>query len=218
MNWAAIEFSPLLPWPVLAAAAVASVVVAALLLVVRARGGGFRIAAIAILLLALLNPSVVQEEREPQKDVAVLLVDETPSIGLGGRRQQVADAAAKIEARLAELSRTLETRVVRVRHATIADGAEGSKLIKPLTRALQDVPKGRVAGAILLTDGQVHDRRCMCWSPGVGTRRTGGWWCRTHRHTASWARISTLRSGSRTTARCRRATRRSSRFAATARR
>jgi hypothetical protein len=157
MNWAAIEFSPLLPWPVLAAAAVASVVVAALLLVVRARGGGFRIAAIAILLLALLNPSVVQEEREPQKDVAVLLVDETPSIGLGGRRQQVADAAAKIEARLAELSRTLETRVVRVRHATIADGAEGSKLIEPLTRALQDVPKGRVAGAILLTDGQVHD-------------------------------------------------------------
>lgn len=157
MSWAAIEFSPLLPWPALIAAAGAAALVTALLIVARARGGGLRIAALAVLLLALLNPAIVQEEREPQKDVAVLVVDDTPSIGLGGRRGQVADAAARIEARLAEFSRTLETRVVRVRHATIADGAEGTKLIDPLVRAVQDVPKGRLAGAILLTDGQVHD-------------------------------------------------------------
>jgi len=157
MSWSAIEFSPLLPWPVLSGAAALAVLVAALMLLVRARGSGWRIAALAVLLLALLNPAIVQERREPRKDVAVLVVDESPSIGLGGRTEQVAEATARIQGRLAEYSRTLETRVVRVRHATIADGAEGTKLIEPLVRAMQDVPRDRMAGAILLTDGQVHD-------------------------------------------------------------
>jgi len=157
MTWTAIEFSPLLSWPVLMAVGVGALLAIGLLLAARARGSGLRIAAVAVLLLALLNPALVQEQREPQKDVAVLVVDDTPSIGLGGRRQQVADAAARIEARLAEFARSLETRVLRIRHASISEGADGTRLLEPLARAVQDVPKGRLAGAILLTDGQVHD-------------------------------------------------------------
>ena len=66
-----IAFAPLVPWWLIAA--LAAVVVLALCFGVwrRARGVPLRGLAFAVLLLILTNPSLVEEQREPQKDVAV---------------------------------------------------------------------------------------------------------------------------------------------------
>src|SRR5690606_14929404 len=91
--------------------------------------------------------------REPLTDVAVLLVDESPS-------QRLADRQAQTEAALAELRRELEalpgieTRVVRAARGADDDG---TKLFGDLAAALADVSGRRIAGVIALSDGQVHD-------------------------------------------------------------
>src|SRR3981189_3636140 len=60
-----IAFTPLVPSLVLWLALAAIVVISALLLLGRARGAAVRVAALALILLALANPSFTREDREP---------------------------------------------------------------------------------------------------------------------------------------------------------
>ena len=157
MVWTSLDFAPLVPLPVLILACVLGAITIWLGFAARARGALLRAGAVTVLLLALGNPALVEEEREPLKDVAALVVDETPSVGLADRNAEVAKAREQIEAQIGRMSGTLDLRVVRVHHDNISQGSEGTKLIGPLVQALRDVPERRRAGTILLTDGQVHD-------------------------------------------------------------
>ena len=157
MSWTTFDFSPLLPMPVLIAAAIVSVIVIWLGFAGRARGATLRAVTVATLLLALANPALVEEQREPLKDVAVIVVDETPSVAVAKRDTAIDEALRAITERLDRMSETLDLRVVRIQHENVSEGAEGSRLIDPLMRAIRDVPARRMAGAVLLTDGQVHD-------------------------------------------------------------
>ena len=157
MVWTSLDFAPLVPLAVLIAACVLGLVAILLGFAARARGALLRAVAVAVLLLALANPALVEEEREPLKDVAALIVDESPSVAVSDRKEAVQKALADYEAQLSRMLETLDLRVVRVKHETVSQGSEGTQLIKPLLQAIRDVPARRFAGAILLTDGQVHD-------------------------------------------------------------
>ncbi|NKB55919.1 MAG: hypothetical protein GKS00_06250 [Alphaproteobacteria bacterium] len=152
-----IEFAPLLPWIAVLILGFVAALLAGLGLYVRANGALLRTLAFAVLVLTLLNPSLVAEEREPLKDVAVVIVDDSPSQGIGDRRAQTAAALQAIETEAEKFKDTLDLRVVKVGQDGLAAADQGTRLLGPLTRALSDVPARRVAGAILLTDGQVHD-------------------------------------------------------------
>src|SRR6266481_5343309 len=149
-----IAFTPLVPSPVLWLAAAAIVVIAALLLLGRARGATVRVTALALILLALANPSFTREDRQPLSSVAVVIIDKSPSQGFGDRLAQTEAVRAALAQRLARIP-GLETRVVE---AGEADGeTEGTRLFSALGAALADVPPDRIAGAVLVTDGRVHD-------------------------------------------------------------
>jgi hypothetical protein len=60
-----IAFTPLVPTIVLWVALAAIVVIGALLLLGRSRGAAVRVFALALVLLALANPSFTREDREP---------------------------------------------------------------------------------------------------------------------------------------------------------
>jgi len=161
-----IAFAPLLPWPAIAALAAAALVLSGLGLYARANGALWRALAFATLLLALLNPALVAEQREMLKDVAAVIVDQSESQRIGERPAQTEAALRRIEAQAAQMRDTLELRVVRVGRkagdATTGTGSgdladKGTRLLTPLARALADVPARRIAGAILLTDGQIQD-------------------------------------------------------------
>ena len=66
-----IIWAPALPWPVIAALAVAAAVVVALALLRGAKGSLLRAAFLTVLLLALANPSLVNEVRQPLEDIAL---------------------------------------------------------------------------------------------------------------------------------------------------
>ncbi len=157
MSWTTLDFAPLLPLPILIAAIVLGVFVMWLGFAARARGSALRAMGITVLLLALLNPALVEEDREPLKDVAIVVIDETPSVAVAQRGEAIQESASEIIGALEKMSTTLDLRVVRVKHDSVSDGANGSRLISPLRRAIRDVPARRLAGSILLTDGQVHD-------------------------------------------------------------
>src|SRR6478736_248698 len=149
-----IAFAPIVPIEVLWAAIVAAVLIAALLLIGRSRGALVRTAALACLVLALANPSFTREDREPLSSVAVVVVDKSPSQNFGDRAAQTQAARQSLAQRLGRIS-GLEVRTVEAGEAN--GETDGTRLFSALGAALSDVPPDRVAGAILLTDGRVHD-------------------------------------------------------------
>ncbi|MGJ4945287.1 hypothetical protein ACQR1W_32325 [Bradyrhizobium sp. HKCCYLS1011] len=153
MNYG-IAFTPLVPSLVLWLAIGAIVVIAALLLLGRSRGAWVRVAALALIALALANPQFTREDREPLTSVAAVVVDKSPSQNFGDRSKQTAQAQEALVDALKKI-KGLEVRVVE---AGQADGeTDGTHLFGALTSALSDVPVERVAGAFLITDGRVHD-------------------------------------------------------------
>jgi len=149
-----IAFTPLVPTLVLWLALAAIAVIAALLLIGRPRGAAIRIAALALILLALANPSFTREDREPLSSVAAVVIDKSPSQVFGNRTEETEQAKVALVDSLRKI-KGLEVRVVE---AGQADGeTDGTKLFGALSSALSDVPIDRVAGAFLITDGRVHD-------------------------------------------------------------
>src|ERR1700744_1065034 len=153
MNYG-IAFTPLVPSLVLWIALAAIVVIAALLLVARSRGAAVRVAALALIVLALANPSFTREDREPLSSVAVVVVDKSPSQNFGNRNRETEQAREALVDELKKI-KGLEVRVVE---AGQADGeTDGTRLFGALQSTLSDVPVDRVAGAFMITDGRVHD-------------------------------------------------------------
>ena len=157
-----VAFAPMFEWWVLGALAGIAAALLAFGALRRARGVLWRSGAVAVLLAGLANPVLVEEEREPRPDIAVVAVDESTSMSIGERRETAEKALAHIRKSIGAM-RNIELRVIR---AGAPSGAEtgpgtgpvdGTRLFKTIARALADVPPKRMAGTILITDGQVHD-------------------------------------------------------------
>jgi hypothetical protein len=161
--------APLLPWPVIAGLAVAALLLLALGLWRRARGILWRGAALAMLLAILVNPSLVEEKRAPLRDVAVIVVDQSPSQSIGHRRAATAAAVAALTRRLKRM-RDLDVRVVRAGEPRPGRN-DGTRLFAALNRALSDIPRKRLAAVFMLTDGEVND--VPAGKPGVAARQLG---------------------------------------------
>jgi hypothetical protein len=149
-----IAFAPLVGTQILWAVIAAAVLFALVLFVSRSRGAAVRTLALALIVLALANPSFTHEDRDPLTSVAVVVVDKSPSQNFGDRTQQTEAARAKV---LEQLHRIpgLEVRVIE---AGEADGeTDGTRLFTALNSTLADVPSDRFAGVIMITDGRVHD-------------------------------------------------------------
>ncbi len=149
-----VSFAPLVPTYVVWSAFGAAIFISILLLLARSRGAWLRAIALALFVLALANPSLTREDRDPIPSVAAVVVDKSPSQQFGDRAKQTEQAKEALLERLHRI-RGLE---VRVADAAQADGGnEGTRLFSALSSTLADVPPDRVAGAIMITDGRVHD-------------------------------------------------------------
>lgn len=155
-----IAFDPLIPWAFLAAAGFVGIALIIAGFWRRASGMGWRLGTLVALLAALANPTLVNERRAPKPDVAVIVVDESPSQGIGERPAATIDALARVGTAIAPM-RDLEVRTVRltgrIGNSEKARGKEGTRLLEAVNRAVADIPKRRLAGVIAITDGQVHD-------------------------------------------------------------
>lgn len=149
---AGFRFLPLLPSWLLLALALVALASVGLALWRRARGAWLRAAAFALLLAWLAGPTLVRETRQGLKDIALLAIDRSASMGVGPRAA-LADATAAALRRQAAAFPDLELREA----VSPEQGTEGTRLWSDTARALADIPADRLAGILLVTDGQVHD-------------------------------------------------------------
>ncbi|GAA0775377.1 hypothetical protein E1180_12575 [Roseibium denhamense] len=152
MVWS-VSFDPLLPIWALGtgiALALALVLVSGFL---KLRAWPLRAMTMALLLLALANPAIEHEDRAPLSSVVALVVDKSQSQRLADRESATDAAAEELESRINELS-GFDLRILEARNSGSGDGTE---VFQTLTNGLADVPPERVGGAIIVTDGQIHD-------------------------------------------------------------
>ncbi|MFZ0606194.1 MAG: hypothetical protein WAM75_00780, partial [Xanthobacteraceae bacterium] len=149
-----VAFAPLINASEMWAAIAAVCLFSLLLFVTRSRGAVIRALALALIVLALANPSLTREHRDPLSSIAVVVVDKSPSQDFGDRTQQTDATRTAVVEQLHRIP-GVETRVIE---AGQADGeTDGTRLFTALSSALADVPADRIAGVIMITDGRVHD-------------------------------------------------------------
>ena len=148
-----VLFDPLLPLPVLWSLLGLAVLLVGLAALRGLRGWPFRALAAVALLAALANPVLQEEDRKPLSDIVIAVVDDSASQRLSDRSTQTDEALARLTAAVAALDNT-ELRITR-----FADGADdaGTLAMTALAEAIAAEPQARIAGAVLISDGQVHD-------------------------------------------------------------
>jgi hypothetical protein len=149
-----VAFAPLVGTEILWTVIAAACLFALLLFVSRSRGAPVRTVALALIALALANPSFTREDRDPLSSVVVIVVDKSPSQNFGDRIQQTEAARAKIVDQLHRIP-GLEVRVIEAGQAD--SETDGTRLFTALGSTLADVPSDRLAGVVMITDGRVHD-------------------------------------------------------------
>ncbi len=118
------------------------------------RGLMLRVIAYIAFTLALLNPSLLREERNYVKDVAVIVVDRSTSQTMQQRTQTTNNVLEYLKSEIND-SGQFELRVIEApKNALLTNRTD---LFDALDQSLSDVPKKRRAGVIFITDGQVHD-------------------------------------------------------------
>ena len=148
-----IILDPLVPLVVLYALAALAAVGLIFAVWRRLLGWGLRALAAIVILGALANPSLQQEDRANLSDIVIALVDESASQRISDRESQTSEALENLQAEVTRRPNT-ELRVL-----TLGDGEgdAGTELMTTLSEALAEEPQARVAGMVLLTDGRVHD-------------------------------------------------------------
>jgi hypothetical protein len=150
-----IAFAPHLPLVLLWIAGGVALLLLLIGAIARARGTWARALAFATIGLALANPLIVHETREPLPDVAALILDHSQSMGVEDRSAKATRAFDALKARLAK-EPNLELRTGTVTTSTTGDD-NGTRAFTVINSTLADVPPERIAGTILITDGEVHD-------------------------------------------------------------
>jgi len=148
---ARIAFDPALPWSAMIALGVIATIALGIYIW---RGGGAPVTrglGLAFLFLGLMQPQWVRETREPAEDVALIVVDQSESLALAGRREAARTAADAMAQRLSE-EQGLD---VRVREAR--GGPDGTMITGVIEDALSDVARDRIGGVVVITDGQAAD-------------------------------------------------------------
>src|SRR5690606_6678072 len=130
MNWS-ISFEPLFSLTMLALVLVPIALLLLVGLVLRQRGSVLRLAALVALALALLNPVLLEEQRDPLKSVVALVVDKSQSQDIGDRSQVTEQAAATLRARLERFNQ-FEVRVVEAGRSDAAEERTETRLFEAM--------------------------------------------------------------------------------------
>ena len=165
MDWN-ISFDPVLPWVLIAGLGLLGLALVAALAFARARGVLLRALSLALLIAALANPVIRNEQSEPLTDIAVAVIDRSLSQQNPERIQRTDAAAEALKEAVARLPNT-ELRTVEVKSG-ISSEDDGTRAFEALNQALADIPPERFAGAVMITDGEIHDAPQDAAKSGIG--------------------------------------------------
>ncbi|KZB56745.1 hypothetical protein [Thalassospira xiamenensis] len=149
-NWQDFQIAPLLDIGLLQILAVICVAAILLFAVFRLRGTIWRTIVMVIMLLALIAPQFTDQNREKLSDIILVLVDRSSSQNIGSRMDQTDAAISQIRNRFAD-DPSIELRIEEV------PGETDTRMFSALDRLLGGIPRERLGGVVMITDGQIHD-------------------------------------------------------------
>ena len=145
-----LNFYPFIPISILILLILLSLVVIFIGFKLKAPGNIFRATLICLILLSIANPTIVSENRENIPDTVALILDLSPSQNINDRKTLAQNTYNSIKTELEKINN------LDIRLKTI-NGKKGSKLFDPLVSMVGDISTDRIAGAIIITDGQIED-------------------------------------------------------------
>ncbi|WP_336279463.1 glutamine amidotransferase [Bartonella sp. CB175] len=125
-------------------------------LIAQRQGSLLRLITLVSLILAILNPMIIKEQREPLKSTVGIVIDRSESQKFGTRTNDSDEAYAQLTDALAQYPQ-FEPRFIDAGKLSNNQYAPTTNLFHALTQTISDVPLSRYAGTIFITDGQVHD-------------------------------------------------------------
>ena len=117
----------------------------------RLRSQFTRLTAGLFLLIGLLNPQAVEEDRETLPDTVIVIEDRSDSMKFGGRDVALKEMTAELKSKFRADGN------MDIISISIPQDNEGTLLASALTDALAGTPTKRLAGVVALTDGRAHD-------------------------------------------------------------
>jgi len=117
----------------------------------RLRSQFTRLVAGLLLLVGLLNPQAVEEDREILPDTVIVIEDRSDSMKFGARDEALNEMSASLKSTFRE-DGNLD--IVTV---SVSQDNDGTLLAAAMTDALAGTASERLAGVIALTDGRAHD-------------------------------------------------------------
>ncbi|MET3559667.1 hypothetical protein ABID39_000344 [Bartonella japonica] len=151
-----LTFQPFLPLSWILLLGGVSILFAIIGLVTQRQGSLLRLMALISLILTLLNPMIIKEQREPLKSTVGIVMDRSKSQTFGTRTNDSDEARAQLTAALAHYPQ-FEPRFIDAGKLDDNQYAPSTNLFHTLTQAISDISPSRYAGTIFITDGQVHD-------------------------------------------------------------
>ncbi|MBL4617350.1 MAG: hypothetical protein JKY46_06610 [Robiginitomaculum sp.] len=112
---------------------------------------GLRISLIAVVGVIALGLERIEAEHEYLSDIALLVIDDSSSMQMG-KRTEVRDQMLETIRNQIEAISDLE-----LLEATVTDSVQGTRLFDSLSSGIDQIPQGRLAGIITLSDGIIHD-------------------------------------------------------------
>ena len=143
-------FAPLLPIALLAALAALAVLALVPALLARARGRLLRSAFFALLIFALLGPTLEQQRQEALPTIALAILDRSASQSIGARQAQSHTAASA-------LASAAERIGVELIIAETSQAADTTQLLSTLVSELPRLNPQQLGAVFLISDGQAHD-------------------------------------------------------------
>ena len=118
-------------------------------LIYRTKGSVFRTLTLIIIIFSLMNPKIIAENKIDIPDIVALIIDLSPSQKINDRHLLAQKASKLIEEKLNK------NKNIEVRSKTI-DEKYSTKIFGELSKLTGDIPRNRIAGAIIITDGQIR--------------------------------------------------------------
>lgn len=117
----------------------------------RLRSQFTRLTAGLLLIVGVLNPQAVEEDRETLPDTVIVIEDRSDSMKFGGRDSALNEISASLKSTF-RADGNLD--VVTI---SVPQDNDGTLLAAAMSDALAGTPSERLAGVIALTDGRAHD-------------------------------------------------------------
>ncbi len=153
-----INFAPILPEFWIIILALLGVIVIGLMAYLKASGVLWRFFAVLLLILTLLNPSIIEEEREAIQDTAIIIIDESPSQKMGGRDLNSEKAYTHLKSELEKI-KNQKIKTIRVgENKQLSEFSKnGTRLFGEILNGFPDIPRSQISGVFVITDGQITD-------------------------------------------------------------